>query len=380
MQTQKFGVDAFDALFSKSIEFQKYVTNIETAVKDKYNTAIWNQWYPTADAYDDGDAVKVIEVIKTAAVMLDGRTRYSEFTQADHDGASSYSCSLPDFGKGFFYTMQDKEKIDKLNTLLGANGAIIDGYTDKAINLVEGAYGTLDVMALQLTSKAEIDYTYGMGINYKQTAPVPAANKQKSGTLVWSDVDAPILDRMHEAEKYLQETLNYTGPIKWRWAKKIMDFFLKNKQVISAVGAYLNSKGVVVQQSWGITIDQYNDWVVNGSNNGYVSKIELVPDTYALEQKLSGRTQIKPWDDDMAVLSPDMADGTTRYKAPTEFTNLQGVPNHSVSVMQGGMLAFDNYISQTRYPEWHTDMIMSAAPTMAHWNYIIYIDAFTANS
>ena len=82
----------------------------------------------------------------------------------------------------------------------------------------------------------------------------------------------------------------------------------------------------------------------------------------------------------MAVLSPDMADGTTRYKAPTEFTNLQGVPNHSVSVMQGGMLAFDNYISQTRYPEWHTDMIMSAAPTMAHWNYIIYIDAFTANS
>ena len=33
MQTQKFGVDAFDALFSKSIEFQKYVTNIETAVK-----------------------------------------------------------------------------------------------------------------------------------------------------------------------------------------------------------------------------------------------------------------------------------------------------------------------------------------------------------
>ena len=258
MQTQKFGVDAFDALFSKSIEFQKYVTNIETAVKDKYNTAIWNQWYPTADAYDDGDAVKVIEVIKTAAVMLDGRTRYSEFTQADHDGASSYSCSLPDFGKGFFYTMQDKEKIDKLNSLLGANGAIIDGYTDKAINLVEGAYGTLDVMALQLTSKAEIDYTYGMGINYKQTAPVPAANKQKSGTLVWSDVDALILDRMHEAEKYLQETLNYTGPIKWRWSKKIMDFFLKNKQVISAVGAYLNSKGVVVQQSWGITIDQYN--------------------------------------------------------------------------------------------------------------------------
>ena len=50
MQTQKFGVDAFDALFSKSIEFQKYVTNIETAVKDKYNTAIWNQWYPPADA------------------------------------------------------------------------------------------------------------------------------------------------------------------------------------------------------------------------------------------------------------------------------------------------------------------------------------------
>ena len=42
MQTQKFGVDAFDALFSKSIEFQKYVTNIETAVKDKYNTAIWS--------------------------------------------------------------------------------------------------------------------------------------------------------------------------------------------------------------------------------------------------------------------------------------------------------------------------------------------------
>ena len=55
--------------------------------------------------------------------MLDGRARYSEFTQADHDGASSYSCSLPDFGKGFFYTMQDKEKIDKLNQLLGANGS-----------------------------------------------------------------------------------------------------------------------------------------------------------------------------------------------------------------------------------------------------------------
>jgi hypothetical protein len=214
MQTQKFGVDAFDALFSKSIEFQKYVTNIETAVKDKYNTAIWSQWYPAASAYDDGDAVKVIEVIKTAAVMLDGRARYSEFTQADHDGASSYSCSLPDFGKGFFYTMQDKEKIDKLNQLLGANGAIIDGYTDKAINLVEGAYGTLDVMALQLTSNAEIDYTYGMGINYKQDPQVPAGNKQKSGTLVWSDVNALILDRMHEAEKYLSETLNYTGPVK----------------------------------------------------------------------------------------------------------------------------------------------------------------------
>ena len=48
----------------------------------------------------------------------------------------------------------------------------------------------------------------------------------------------------------------------------------------------------------------------------------------------------------MAILSPDMADGTTRYTAPTEFSQLDGIGNHSVAVMEGGMIAFDNYITE----------------------------------
>ena len=380
MQTQKFGVDAFDALFSKSVDFRSYITNIETAVAEKYNTALWKQWYPAASTFDDGEAVKVIEVVKTASVLLDVRTKYSEFTQADHDGAEFYNSGLGNFGKGFFYTMQDKEKINKIGALLNQNTTIIDGYTDKALNLIEGAYGTLDVMALQLTSGGAINYNFGMGRKFTQAVPIPSGNRQKSGTKVWSDISAPILDRMHEAEKYVRETLNFTGAVKWRWTKPVMDYFLKNTQVIQAVGAYLNNKGVVVQQSWGITLDQYNDWVVNGSNNGYVSKIELVPDTYGLNQSENGRSQVKAWNDDMAILSPDMPDGTTRYTAPVEFSQLEGIGNHSIAVMEGGMLAFDNYITETRYPEWHTDMILNAAPTMEHWRYQIFIDTKTANS
>ena len=236
MQTQKFGVDAFDALFSKSVDFRSYVTNIETAVAEKYNTALWKQWYPAASTFDDGEAVKVIEVIKTASVLLDVRTKYSEFTQADHDGATGYTSGLGNFGKGFFYTLQDREKISKIGNLLNQNSTIIDGYTDKAMNLIEGAYGTLDVMSLQLTSGGAINYNFGMGRKFAQTVPVPDANRQKAGTKVWSDTSSPILDRMHEAERYVRETLNYTGPVKWRWSKPVMDYFLKNTQVVQAVG------------------------------------------------------------------------------------------------------------------------------------------------
>ena len=380
MQTQKFGVDAFDALFSKNADFRSYVTEIESAIAEKYNTALWKQWYPKASTFDEGQAIKVIEVIKTASVLLDARTRYSEFTQADHEGVAYYNSGLGDFGKGFFYTLQDKEKLSKLGALLNQNTSIIDGYTDKAINLVEGAYGTLDVMSLQLTSTGEINYTYGMGLRFSQQAPIPVGNKQKAGTLIWTNTEALILDRMRDAEKYVKETLNYKGALKWRWSKAVMDSFLKNKQVIAAVGAYLNNKGIVVQQAWGITIDQYNEWVTTGSNNGYVSRIELVPETYAMNQSINGKSTVNPWNDDVAVLSPDLTDGQTRYAAPTEFSQLEGINGHNVAIMEGGMIAFDNYITQSRYPEWHTDMIITAAPTMEHWNYHVIIDTKTANT
>jgi len=379
MQTQKFGVDAFDALFSKSADFRSYVTNIETAVKDKYNTSIWRQWYPKADSYSDGEAVKVIEVVKTASVLLDARSRYGEFTQSDHAGAEFYNSGLANFGKGFFYTMQDREKMNKLGDLMDQNATLIDQYTDKAMNLIEGAYGTLDVMSLQLTGTGTIDYTYGMGLRFKQTVPIPAANFQKAGDTVWTDKTAMILTRMQEAEKYMRETLLYTAPLKWRVGRALLNNILTNTEVINSVGLFLNNKGVIVKESWGISLEQYNDWINGGSNNGKVSRIELVPDTYGLEQtNESGRNIITPWNASVAVLSPDMPDGRTVYSAPTEFTGIAG-NGHNISLMEGGLLAFDNYVTSTRYPEWHTDMIMGAAPTMERWRYHMLIDSSTIN-
>lgn len=347
-------------------------------------------WWKTQMAVDsmptttqtDGTAQFSVKAYENSKIrLMDGRAPLADVNEIEKGGEKQYLASLGDFGNGFKETAMEREYKEQLFKQFGSDEMFIKQWIPLAQDLVDMSDTTLTNMTSQLISKGEIKYTYGEGLKmYRQKADIPSENFKNAGAKVWTDPDCKLLQQMAKIETDWRKSANYNMPMVW---KVTYDMFynvvLKNAEVVEWVKTYKTLKKEVYIDGTPISEQMFREAIATYPE---LSPIEIVRESQ-LDKQGTAYTSVSGWDANKAVLCPRGYVGLIKHSIPLDVTIFSKYGTKLVdrvfSPLDGGMrYLINSTVNSGNLLEWHTDLIMSAAPTLTEFPYHIIVNTQAA--
>jgi hypothetical protein len=314
--------------------------------------------------------------------MMDMRAPLGDSRPVERGNAAFYTGVIPDFiAPGYVEKAPERMYKEKLYEQFGDAKLLAMFATDVLQPMVDSANQTLSNMAAQLMSKGSITYNYGGGIHdnlYK--ADIPAANFKTAGAVSWADTtNCKILDQVR---KLYQDILDQLGleslPMQLEITRNNWNnYWLKNAQVIEWVRYIKSVNNVLLPTTITLTSDMAQE---------AVNAFEGLPKIVIIEEKQKDETSgiVHGWADNIAVIRPIGYAGYIRHtsildeEVYTKYGNNLVTRNFS-HTGSGLFTVMNSVIANSNLKEWHTDLMMSAIPSLDEFLYHFIINTTTAD-
>lgn len=349
------------------------------------NYGFWKQKFqvdPNITPTDSTGAAVFVSRMKQLemGMMMDMRAPLGDSVPTDKKGVAYYTGVIPDFiAKGTVETAPEREYKERMFIdNFGNDAFIVAQFVDEVQAKIDSADMTLSHMGAQLMSKGYINYQSGVGIKGALIkAEIPKDNFQKAGAKAWSDADCMLLDQMAKIEKAMKDSWGLSNlPMQWEIPYDMFhNIFLKNKQVIDFVKSYRYFNDQVITENMQITEQMFRDAIV---------QYEGLSPIVIIEEKQKDHTGIvSGWDTKAAVLRPTGYAGFIRH---TTILDQQMYEKYGSSVItrtfaktnNGLCTLMNTTLNNGNMKEWHTDLMMSAVPSLDEFLYHVIVDTTVA--
>lgn len=312
--------------------------------------------------------------------LMDMRAPLGDSTPMDSKGITAYTGTIPDFiAKGFVEKATErwyKEQMfdqfaDLKNVAIYATDVIQRGF--------DSANQTLSHMSAYLLSHGNLSYLQGEGIQdnlYK--VPIPTENFDTAGEKVWTDPTARILDQMVAKEEKYKQLWGVDIPLQWEFTRnQFLQCFLNNEQVIEWVRYTNVVNNTPLPEKLILTEDMVKTAIAKFAG---VSPIALVEE----EQNDVINGTVSGWKEGVAVLRPTGYAGYIRHTEAQDEAIFKAYGNsvnsYNFTKALGGIATICNsVVVNGNLKEWHTDLWMSAIPSLDEFLYHVIIDTTTAD-
>ena len=314
-------------------------------------------------------------------VLMDMRAPLGDSTPMEVGGIAAYTGSIPDFiAKGFVEKATERYYKEKMFDQFADLKNVAMYATDVLQMQLDSANQTLSHMSAYLLSNGHLKYLQGEGIQdglYK--APIPVENFDTAGAKVWTASDCQLLSQMVAKEEKYKDAWGVELPMQWEITREqFVNVFMKNTQVIEwSKHNYELRNGVALKTTLALTEDIV---LADIAKFPGLSPIVLVEE----KQKDLNNGTVRGWKSGVAVLRPRGYAGLIRHTKPhdEEMFKMFGnnVNSYNFSSALGGIATIMNStIVNGNFKEWHTDLWMSAIPTLDEFLYHVIIDTTTAD-
>lgn len=312
--------------------------------------------------------------------LMDMRAPLGDSTPMDSKGITAYTGTIPDFiAKGFVEKATErwyKEQMfdqfaDLKNVAIYATDVIQRGF--------DSANQTLSHMSAYLLSHGNLSYLQGEGIQdnlYK--VPIPTENFDTAGEKAWTDPTARILDQMVAKEEKYKQLWGVDIPLQWEFTRnQFLQCFLNNEQVIEWVRYTNVVNNTPLPEKLILTEDMVKTAIAKFAG---VSPIALVEE----EQNDVINGTVSGWKEGVAVLRPTGYAGYIRHTEAQDEAIFKAYGNsvnsYNFTKALGGIATICNsVVVNGNLKEWHTDLWMSAIPSLDEFLYHVIIDTTTAD-
>ena len=349
------------------------------------NYGFWKQKFqvdPNITPTDSSGAAVFVSRMRQLemGMMMDMRAPLGDSVPVDKKGVAYYTGVIPDFiAKGTVETAPEREYKERMFIENFGNDAfIIAQFVDEVQAKIDSADMTLSHMGAQLMSTGYIKYAAGVGIHGAVLkADIPSENFQKAGEKVWNAEDCLLLDQMVKIEKAMKESWGLENlAMQWEIPYDMFhNVFLKNKQVIDFVKSYRYFNDQVITENMQITEQMFRDAIV---------QFEGLSPILVIEEKQKDHTGIvQGWNKDNAVLRPVGYAGLIRH---TTILDQQMYEKYGSSTIartfaktnNGLCTLMNTTLNNGNMKEWHTDLMMSAVPSLDEFLYHVIVKTNTA--
>lgn len=329
----------------------------------------------------EGEAIFKSKMRKLeSGVLMDMRAPLGDSTPMEVGGISAYTSSIPDFiAKGFVEKATERWYKEQMFDQFADLKNVAMYATDVLQAGLDSANQTLSHMSAYLLSRGNLSYLQGEGIQdnlYK--APVPTENFDTAGEKVWTDPTARILDQMVAKEEKFKELWGVNVPMQWEMTRnQFLECFLKNEQVIEWVRYTNVINNTPLPERLVLTEDMVKTAIAKFAG---VSPIVLVEE----KQKDIINGTVSGWKEGVAVLRPAGYAGLIRHTKPQDEAIFKAYGNtvnsYNFTQAMGGIATIMNSVCVNgNFKEWHTDLFMSAIPSLDEFLYHVIIDTTTAD-
>lgn len=324
----------------------------------------------------------------SAAPMMDLRAPLGDSNQMDKGGLIFYTGTIPDFiAPGYVETAPEREFRMRQFELFGNDADIVLEWVHNVQTQKDSVDATMNNMTAQLMSTAKIDYSQiGRGIRIPiAECPVPESNFVTAGDYVWSDTEnCKVLEQMKQIEDNYRETRGYTGQLVWQVPRDMYyKIILENAQVKELIQDYRKNPLAYEATTEG---QSFTEMIFRRAVIDYqgVSPIEVVTEK---ERNLTHTTDtfVHGWSENVAVLRPAGKVVSFQYTECLDKLMHEKYGASTISAvyasLNGGMATLCNTtINNGRYQEWHSDVMMSAIPTLTDFPDHLIVDTATADA
>lgn len=313
--------------------------------------------------------------------LMDMRAPLGDSTPFDKKGIAAYTATIPDFiAKGFVETAQERYYKEKMFDQFADVKNIAVYATDVLQRGLDSANQTLSYMSAYLLSHGELSYLQGEGIQDDLYKPyIPEANFDTAGAAVWSDTTARLLDQLVAKEEKYRELWGIDIALQWEIEKtQFINCFLPNAQVVEWVRYIKTINNTPLPEGMNITEDMAMSALASFPG---LSPIVLVEES---QQDVTNGT-VNGWAAGKAVLRPSGFAGLIRHTEAQDEAIYRAYANNAVSfnfskALNGLVTVCNSVIPNGNLKEWHTDVWMSAIPSLDEFLYHVIIDTTTADA
>ena len=382
----KFAQSTFNKIWD-SVEGRQIVTQIlNDPALINANHTFWTTKFridpQITPTNQEGEAIFISRMRQLGSgTLMDMRAPLGDSIVEDKGGIAYYSGAIPEFiSKGTVEKATERDYKEKLFAQFG-DAALVAAYAaDVLQNKVDAANQTLSHLGAQLLSTGKIIYSQGQGIGGNiLKADIPAENFLKAGAKVWTDTTAKLLDQIVQMVEDIKDKTGVDMQYQLEVPKDMFkNCFLKNEQVIEWV-RYVN---VINNQPLPEKLVISREMALNA-----LASFDGLPPIVIVEEKQKDTLNgiVHGWKDGIAVLRPVGYAGYIRHStvADTELFTKYGnsVNTYSFTPALNGIATVRNsVIVNGNFKEWHTDIVMSAVPSLDEFLYHYIIDTTEANS
>lgn len=332
-------------------------------------------------ANQEGEAVFISRMRELqSGVMLDMRAPLGDSIPVDKKGLAYYSGVIPDFiARGYVEKATERKYKEDLFEQFG-DAALVAAYaTDELQRMVDSANQTLSHMSAQLLSKGNIVYNVGEGLKGNLLkADIPAENFINAGAKVWTDTTARLLDQMRKIEEDFKDNWGVDMAMQWEITREMFNnCFLNNEQVIEWVRYTNLINNVPLPETLVLTEEMVM---------AALPKFQGISPIVIIEEKQKDINQgiVHGWAAGKAVLRPAGYAGFIRHTSILDEIMYKKYGNNLITrnfskAINGIATVMNSVVNNGNLKEWHTDLMLSAIPSLDEFLYHIIVDTTTAD-
>lgn len=332
----------------------------------------------TPTAPDGAATFRAKAIDRVASPMMDLRAPLGDSTPMDQQGIKWYSATIPDFiAPGIVEKAQEREYKERLFTQFGNDADLVAQWTASVQTQFDSVDASLSNMGAQLQSTGSISYNYGKGVySPLHNSVIPVENRKKAGTAAWTNPACKILSQMSKIEQEWRDAKGFTGPMQWMLTHKMFyNVFLKNQEVVDAIKAWRTLNKEFVSEGMAITKSMFDEAIKDYPG---ISPIVIVEEKQR-NVTWDASVMVQGWDDNIAVLRPQGFAGEIQYTGILDQTMHEkygsSIIEKTFARLEGGIYTLVNTtLNNGAYKEWHTDVMMSAMPSLSEFPYHVIVD------
>lgn len=365
---------------SKGEVFQLFVENPDLLT---HNYRFWETQCDVADmptvSQPDGTAnFKTESYVKEGARLMSGRADMADVNEISRGNDSFYTGSIFGFGEGFKETAMERRYKEKLFEQFGRDASFIRKFVVDLQNLNDMADMALSNMTGQLFSKGNIIYNYGLGVkDYHQKVDIPSAHFKNFGEKAVTDTSCDILK---QTAKLVSDYKMEHGdiPVVVKVPKEtFLENWLANAKVVAWVKQYRTVRDETFIDGANVTQDLFMTAVADYPG---MTTIEIIDE----KERDHNGNDVQGWANNVMVICPAGKQGLIQWTVPLDVEILSQYKVNTIerifAQLDGGIKQVCNSTIMTgELPEWHTDLLMKAVPTLRDYPYHWIINMSTAD-